>query len=617
MLRRIPLLSTVAASLLAFAAPAFGQQTGAAHPPSVEASLRELWFARADALQRNDTVAAASAVDSMRSLVRAERLDRVPWLARAFSFEGYERLREGNYERAREAFDIARRFDPKAPEAQTGYAWAALRAGRGFGAFVQEYRRALWLRWQAFLRNGKANALITVIVAMWFLSAGTIFVLFLRYNVMLRHDVTELLPGSWSEGMSSVAGWAVLLAPLLVWIGGAWLLLYWCVILARYMSASERILAGLACVAVVATGPLAAQSAREARHAADPTLLAMQEAVDGGYGKEVIHFLQSTLEESPDSVLVRLLLASTYQRANLNREAFEEYQHVLDRAPNEPRALNNIGTLYMKTGQASQGLIYFGRAVEAQGDRSQIYYNLHLAQSATLRLADAEASLRRLQQMDPPLAQTLMEARASGDEAEPIPLWLSAEEVTRYLESRRDRGSPATLISHLGSPTAIGAMATLIFLGWSALLSRSSSRAQICIRCGDPFCGKCKREIGARECCAQCIHLFVKKDPIAPDVREQKLRQVERFSRNVRLKVRLASILFPGSGHLLAGRTFAGFVLACLWILPLTVILLQGRLILPVSLPDVGAATLTVLLAGALMTVTWLAANLLSPRVQA
>ncbi len=583
-------------------------------PSTVERALQDLWFARAQALLRDDTDTAAASVDSMKRLVRTERLDRVPWLARAFSFEGYERLREGNYERAREAFDIARRFDPRAPEAQSGYAWAALRAGRGFGDFMREYRRALRLRLDSFARNGMANALIIAIVGLWIFSGAVVLVLLLRHNARLRHDVEEMLPSGRGEGISKLLAWAFLFAPLLVWIGGAWILLYWCVVLSRYMSASERLVAGVACLAVVASGPLAARSALAARQAADPTMLAMEDALDGGYGKEVLHLLQQTLDEDPDSLPIRLLLANAYHRANLNREAFEEYQRILDGVPNEPRALNNVGTLYMKTGQIAQGLVYFGRAAEVRPESAPIQYNLNLAQSSALRLVDAESTLRRLQHLDPNMAQGLVRARGRGDSPDPIPLWVPRQEVTSYLEARIDQRDSIDWIAHLGAPTSIGAMAALVLIGWSGLLSRSPTRAQICIRCGAPFCGRCKREIGARECCAQCIHLFVKKDAIAPDVRAMKLRQVDRFARTSRLRMRFASLLLPGTGHMLAGRTLAGALLSVLWILPLTLVLLEGRLILPSSLQVLGLPSLTLLGSIALMAVTWLGANLLAPR---
>src|SRR5260221_12191629 len=101
--------------------------------PSPEARLQAIWFARKADLEAGDSAAAAGRIEAISDVIRKERLDRVTWLARGFAYEGYEHLREGNYERAREAFDIARRFDNRMPEAQTGYSWAALKAGRGFG----------------------------------------------------------------------------------------------------------------------------------------------------------------------------------------------------------------------------------------------------------------------------------------------------------------------------------------------------------------------------------------------------------------------------------------------------------------------------------------------------
>ncbi|HXI02341.1 MAG TPA: tetratricopeptide repeat protein [Candidatus Saccharimonadales bacterium] len=593
---------------------AFAQDPEAVGSPSVESALREMWFARRDALLRGDTAAAAANVESMRRVIRTERLDRVPWLARAFTFEGYERLREGNYERAREAFDIARHFDHRASDAQAGYAWAALRAGRGFVPFLREYRRALWLRWDAFVRDSRANAYIVLIVALWLVSAAVVLVFLVRYNGTLRHDVEEHMPHSMPDGMARVAGWIVLFAPLMLWLGGAWLLLYWCVALARYMSGSERVAAALVCVAVLATGPLAAESARAARHASDPTLLAMEEALDGGYGKGVIHALQSALQEDPNSVTVRLLLANTYQHANLNREAFEEYRRVLSTAPDDPLALNNVGTLYMKTGQIAQGLVYFSRAVEVAKENPAVYYNLNLAQSGALRLDAAEATLKQLQQMDPNLAESLVEARGRGEEPAAIPLWISRDQVSSYLANRITSRDTVDTRALLGAPTAIGAMVAVVLLGWSSLLSRSPSRAQICIRCGAPFCGRCKREIGAKECCAQCIHLFVKKDAIAPDVRAAKLRQVDRFARMSRVKVRIASILLPGAGHMLAGRTLAGLVVAILWLVPVAILLLRGRLIMTPDLSVTGIPALSVIAVSVLMASAWIGANLLGPR---
>jgi Tfp pilus assembly protein PilF len=619
--RLAPALALLAATVAA--APAAPAAEGPARPsaraPRAGAStgadekLEALWFTRRSAVEVGDAAAAAGRIEEMLRLLEAERLDRVTWLARGFAYEGYEHLREGNYERAREAFDNARRFDPRLAEAQTGYAWAALRAGRGLGTFLGEYRKALALRWQTFLREERANVYWLLLAASWFAAVAVVAVLLFRYHAMLRHDVAEAMPRRWPEGASRLAGWVVLLAPLLCWFGGAWLVLYWCVVLARYMTGSERVLAALVCLAVVATGPLAARGLATSEIASDPTVLAVEEALQGGYGAGVIASLKRAVAQSPDVAVLRLLLAITYERAGLKREAFEQYQAILQVRPDEPRVLNNLANLHAQAGQTPQAIIFYGRAVEADPRRAVYYHNLFLAQSEANRFADAEASLRRIQELDPELARALVASRDRAEEARPLMATVSADEVRRELAESLHPGA-ASLADALRAPTGVGALGALVLLGWSSL-GRSSTRAQTCLRCGEAFCGRCKKELGAKECCAQCIHLFIKKDSIAPDVKARKLAQVDRSARLFRTRVRALSLLLPGAGHLFAGRTLSGAAILLAWIVPLTALVLKRRLLLPPALPVLDLPALTTLLATAFLAILWATANLFAPRL--
>lgn len=617
--RFLPLL--LALVILPFQDVPAQEGSGRAGPPPPEAVPRgpsssgtlllDLWFERKEALGRDDLVRAAGTIDEMVYTVRSERLDRVPWLARGFAFEGYQHLREGNYERAREAFDIARRFDPRLVEAQTGYAWAALYAGRGFGTFVAEYRRALALRWESFRREGRANVFLILLAVLWLLAIAVLLLLLLRYQKMLRHDVAERTPGRWPEGASRAAGWFVLLAPLFAWIGGVWLLLYWCVILARYMSGTERAAACIVCVAILLTGPLGAYGAAEAQSSANPTVLAVEEALKGGYGNTVISELQRTASALPQAAALRILLATTYERAGLYREAFEEYQRLLQVFPEDPRVLNNVGNLYMRTGQLAQAIVFYTRAAEADPSMALIFHNLSAAQSDALRMDDSEVNLRRLQQLDPELAQKLVNARGVGEEIRPITARPADAVVWAEVPSHTAPGG-GTILGYVKRPTSMGALVALALLAWLGL-ARSPMRAQICIRCGEAFCGRCKKELGAKECCAQCIHLFIKREAIEPAARSRKLRQVERFARSKIRRARVASILLPGAGHFLSGHTLAGTVLLAAWLVPLTALLLRNSLLLPASLPVLDLPSVTTVVALAFMALLWLGVNLLHP----
>jgi tetratricopeptide (TPR) repeat protein len=577
-----------------------------------EARLETLWFARKASLEAGDTAAAASRIDEMSDVIRKERLDTIPWLARGFAYEGYEHLHEGNFERAREAFDIARRFDPRMPEAQTGYAWAALKAGRGVGQFLTEYRRGLRLRWEIFLRDGATNVYLIAVAVLCLAVVIVVMVLLVRYQAVLRHDVAERLPAGWPEGATRFAGWIVLLAPLLAWTGGAWILFYWSVLLTRYMTGKERFIAALACLSIIALGPLAAWGAATAEISSDPTTIAVEAALRGGYGADVIAALQRAIASNPDATSLRLLLANTYERADLRRDAFDEYHRILQGRRDDPRALNNLGNLYMRTGQTPQAIVYYTRAAEADPSNAVFYYNLSNAQNDALRLADAETSVRMVQQLDPNLARALVTARGRGEEITPIPATASAEEVWKEVGVRSAAAIAKNSLT-LRAPTAIGAFATIVLIGWLSLV-RGGLRAQTCVRCGEAFCGRCKRELGARECCAQCIHLFVKKEAIAPDVRAEKLRQVDRFIRGWKRRVRVATLILPGSGHMLAGSTMTGVVLLLAWLAPLSALSFGGWLVLGPSVPVLDAPGITTLLAATFMAILWGVANLFVPK---
>ena len=45
---------------------------------------------------------------------------------------------------------------------------------------------------------------------------------------------------------------------------------------------------------------------------------------------------------------------------------------------------------------------------------------------------------------------------------------------------------------------------------------RKRSSARRCIRCGDPFCGVCKRSTEGHEYCTPCLHLYVLGESLAP-----------------------------------------------------------------------------------------------------
>jgi len=137
-----------------------------------------------------------------------------------------------------------------------------------------------------------------------------------------------------------------------------------------------------------------------------------------------------------------------------------------------------------------------------------------------------------------------------------------------------------------------------------------SRPARRCERCGRPFCFRCKTGREGPETCPQCLHLFLKKDGLAPGVRGDKLQEIDRFESWARWGQTLARLVAPGADRLAAGRTASGALLLLLWSLGLCWLFLGGSLLVPpdLPLPTLGRPSVPVI--GALMALLWIGLNL-------
>ena len=107
------------------------------------------------------------------------------------------------------------------------------------------------------------------------------------------------------------------------------------------------------------------------------------------------------------------------------------------------------------------------------------------------------------------------------------------------------------------------------------------------------------------------MHLYIKKDGVAPSVRVQKSKEVERHAARARWYARALDLVLPGSGHLYEARTLGGLFLLAAWCILLAVFLLGGRLVeFPQQVIEMRSSFLvfTNVLG---LAVIWIAANLL------
>jgi tetratricopeptide (TPR) repeat protein len=580
----------------------------------IRSKILHLWFARKAALDASDTVSAQARVEELRAYMVQEGITADRTVARGFAYEGYENLREGNYERAREAFDLARSFDPYLPQAQCGYAWSQLRAGKGFFLFLNEYAKGLKLAWGRFITDEVQISNFSVVAALALLCSMVAFslVVILRCQGRARHDLFESARRILPESAARIVAWSILLLPILVWAGGLWLILFWLVLCFRYMRLPEKVVA-LCVFVMIGLAPLGVTAVLDrVQSSTNPETRVVVSAMQAGYNPETLRQLKQVVAAHDDDTELHLLLGTAYARGDLLSEAFDEYQRVLDREPSNAVALVDAGNVYFRLAEFAQAVNNYKKAAQAAPELVSAHWNMYLAQNELLHFAEADASLARARVLDPALSGQLLARKK--DENGGVLLLEEPASLGRLKSILRSGARfSAEQVHALANPLSLASAIALVF---SLLLSIGGAEAssQACVRCGRAHCERCRVDLGASGCCARCVHLFFKKEGITAEMRSEGLTRLRRRDRATSTVRRALSLLLPGSGQILAGRIGVGFPVMIGWVCALIFIAAQDRLLLAPRVPVSDLPPPGVVVAVILMGVFWIVGNVVSTR---
>ena len=167
-------------------------------------------------------------------------------------------------------------------------------------------------------------------------------------------------------------------------------------------------------------------------------------------------------------------------------------------------------------------------------------------------------------------------------------------------------GSFITTAGFLNPLSVAGLVALALSLALKSLMR--GPPACCCGRCGRAYCWGCEGEPGPVGLCPQCVDVAEGLQNSNPEARSLKVRQVARYQSAARLGRRLISVVLPGAGHFLAGKTLRGSVLLLGWFfLCLHLVLDRALLSFPGYTAAVGGVPM--LLIG-LLGAVWLLGNL-------
>ncbi len=544
---------------------------------SFESRLESLWFRRRALLAQGRDHDAQRHTELILSFLAEEGVTELEPFASALLIEAQRALRVGDHEAALDAIEFADALDPGRPQVAIARAATLWQMGEGLLASLRELLRA----WLSELRRGIEDlSLLPQVLLALGLALGAVLTLYAalllgRYQRPLRHEIEEWCLKRGRERWVAIAGWLVVSAPLLLWVSAPWLAFYALAVTFRFMRSAERWVAGVLLVAVAASPAVFRGTVALYGVSADPTVRTVLDAARGGYTPERIVRVQALVAAHPDQPTYHFLLARLYADGRYFEEAYQHYRKVLELDPHHAGAYINIGNLFYRLGQYPEAIAAYRQAIECEPRSALAYFNLYVAQSEAFRFREAEESLQQAQALDrEATARWLTERRPSGEakldvhEAR-IPLaavWQGALAGRSPGEDVPAPDARAALAALWPNPVTLASLGLLVGFGVLGVGAARWRPARVCVRCGRPFCPRCRRGEHGEACCSQCLHLFVLADGLAPESKTRKLYEIARYEWLRRWSRRLASLLAPGAGSVLRGHCWSGVALLLMFV---------------------------------------------------
>jgi Tfp pilus assembly protein PilF len=614
--------------------PEPGQIDVKAAQAAAQVSLETLWSDYERLEKAADGDGAAKALAGLVRLRVERNIPSLEPMALALVARGADRLAKGERSAAEQYFKGALGLDPYLADAYLGLAQAqASRGPLGLVPAFKEAWGALQMRLTTWWGRYRLTALLIPVGLLGFLAATTsvAVALLLQHGGLLLHDFEEEFAHSRGPVFARGLFVLLLLLPAVLQQGWAWLPLWWLALVFVYLNAMERVVGVALLLLTIAVGPLAAALEQSARAMRNPLFRPALHAVRQGPDPVVLDALAKAREARPDDQDLLYLLAREHRKAGNDEQAAELYRQALQANPKDAIALNNLGNLDFAHGQFGAAIARYRQALDAGGGSPAV--------SATLHYNTSQA---HLQQFEFPPAS---EARARADKAAGgltrsyenlwrfdkdgasvttvVDLALSDSQVAQKFASAG--GLKNVLGGGANEPSADSLLPAVAnrFLAFAAIFGATVFGVARwrgvklftlrCPKCGTPFCKRCHLGQVVGDLCTQCYHLFVVKDGVSAQARNQKLGQVQQEEGRRLLLFRVLSVISPGAGHVYARTPIPGLVIALLWYATLALVLLTGR---PFALTEAPAGLVgswALLPAGLLLLAIFLAANLLRP----
>jgi len=478
----------------------------------------------------------------------------------------------------------ATRLDPGSPEAWFGLAENRLsqfRVPSGFSALARgTYALVTDPRMRPMIQSSALLAGVTsLLVALGVWAAVAVRKVLPR----LWHDLTEI-GANWRLGSNgAVLGLLVIALPMFSGGDPVWLALWVFALAWAYLPVGQRVIGAVGLLLVAASPTLVETGFLAMTHPPNAVMQATEVLADQRYEPQILEELKALEDVLGDDPDFRRLVGDCFRQFGLLDQAVLSYREGLRVAPRNSALSLALGTVHYLEADYNAALQAFQTARDAGYDPMIANYNLSLTYAQTYHFKESDEAMAAARQA----SERRLQAASRGRDHDIILPAFRRDEAVAML-GRKDallllnRGllQPPTIRERtVMHPLTIGGLLALFFAVAHFLVRQHTSGfATCCLKCGRPFCRRCKLSNESQSYCTQCINIFLKKDMVGIDAQLAKRQQLARRQRWLRLERRVADLVLPGLGVTWGGRPVVGSLLAVVAFLAVAV----GLLWLPV-----------------------------------
>ncbi len=493
----------------------------------------------------------------------------------ALARESATELQAGKVSRALACAEAAVVLAPTRPSAHMALARARWEKGGAFVGAIESLASAYALTWtEPPMRRGRIGNLVIVLI-FGMLIACAVFALALvyRHARLLIHTIHHVLPKGATRLQSGLFGVAVLLLPVFLRWGPAWVLLAWIVLLGLYYQRSERA-AAIVALAVIALVPLGMPTVTAYLSYPGSRAEAVYMAARDIGAEDIAARIAA--QKTPTKEELQILGLRARWSGDLETAA-DWLSKASAMEKSDPSLLVTLGNIHYALGDKALSLEYYKKAVTLNPDQVVAHFNMWLVHSSMAASKEAGEAYRKATAIDYARVEALQAAakRLGPGHVVEEPVPERVVDVAVIAEPAHQRAvrqlwhllGGSVVSRHQFVVAALAALVLMVALSW---LRRFLLPSVACPRCGMAACTRCNPEMKNQKQCGQCYHAFVAKEAVDPQARVQKEIEVHRYQARTARVRRVVSLMLVGAGQMLAGRSLTGFVfltcfVSCIW----------------------------------------------------